>query len=98
MNDDICAICLESLTNNSCLKNDVTLICKHTFHKQCINSITKCPMCGIEIKKPLKAKRKNSFINVIKSQKIFVNGGKIIKLFYYDDTDETANIIRLHTG
>ena len=40
--NDICAICLENLTG---FKKLLNLECNHTFHRECIITLEKCPLC-----------------------------------------------------
>ena len=44
--NDICAICLENLTGFKKLR---ILDCKHTFHRECIITLEKCPFCRASI-------------------------------------------------
>ena|SRR3989338_9734206 len=48
-NDNLCAICLETLDSKETLKLDN---CIHTFHEDCFdkNKIITCPMCRAPVK------------------------------------------------
>lgn len=39
-NDDVCSVCLEALDTNI-----YVACCKHLFHKSCVKSLTRCPLC-----------------------------------------------------
>ena len=43
---NVCAICLDNLNGFAKLRK---LNCKHTFHRECIITLRKCPLCRASI-------------------------------------------------
>jgi hypothetical protein len=45
INEDICNIC-----HYKTIKDKITLVCNHVFHKKCLKNLKLCPYCNQKVK------------------------------------------------